>query len=415
MRPLIVSRSDIQGGAHRAAFRLVEALRDGNVTAEMLVALKKSDVAWVSGPRSFAQSIKATLRSHADVLASRLQRGADSNLRSFSFLPSGLDRVLSGGNHDLVHLHWVGGEMLSIAEIGRIGKPVVWTAHDMWPFAGAEHYAPDDAAARWRRGYSAASRPAGQHRADLDRATFLRKQKHWRQPQHVIYPSRWLAQCARQSTLFAQWPAHVIPNPFNLNRFQPWPKALAREMMGLPQDVPLLGFGAMGGTRDPRKGWDLLLEALGLVAEAKTGAQAVIFGQSRPAMPLDLPMPAHWLGHVSDEIAMALFYSAVDVVAVPSRQDNLPQTATEAQACGCPVVAFDVCGMPDTVENGRTGLLAPAFNTEILATHIIRLLSDSDLRASQSAAARQRALTIWDPASLVAQHLAVYRLALGGS
>ena len=56
------------------------------------------------------------------------------------------DRFNAAAIH-LFHLHWVQAEMLSIADIGRIRKPIVWTLHDMWAFSGAEHYTTDY---RWR-------------------------------------------------------------------------------------------------------------------------------------------------------------------------------------------------------------------------------------------------------------------------
>lgn len=207
------------------------------------------------------------------------------------------------------------------------------------------------------------------------------------------------------------WPVHTIANPLDLNVFRPWPKALAREMLRLPSKTPLLGFGAMGGTRDPRKGWDLLRAALEGVVQARVGAEAVIFGQSLPAIAPDVPIPVHWTGHLSDDLALALLYSALDVVVVPSRQDNLPQTATESQACGCPVVAFDVGGLKDAVAHGETGLLAEPFDTEALVKHLVALLGDDALRARQGAAARARAEQLWNTERLTRHYVAVFEAA----
>ena len=404
MKPLIVSRSDLAGGAARAATRLALALREAGIGAEMLSAEKRSDYPWVIGRRSFKRDAKAIARSAVGTTLLRLQKPQDVNLRSINLLASRLDRTINSLPHDIVNLHWIGSEMLSIEAVGRITKPVVWTLHDMWGFAGAEHYTPDNVDARWRHGYP----PSVGGGLDLDRATWKRKYRAWRRPQHVICPSNWLAECVRASQLMATWPVHAIANPLDLAVFQPWPKALAREMLRLPANTPLLGFGAMGGTRDPRKGWDLLSAALQDVAKAGIGVEAVIFGQSRPTVAIDVPMPTHWVGHLSDDVALALLYSAVDAVVVPSRQDNLPQTATEPQACGCPVVAFDTGGLRDAVAHGETGLLAAPFDTGVLARHLIALLGDADLRTRQGEAARARAERLWDTATLVARYEAVY-------
>jgi len=406
--PLIVSTYDSAGGAARAAQRLGIALNESDIPTTMLTAVKASDLHWVTGQRGIGGSVKAALRARAGALWLRRQKVADLTFRSANRWPSRLDRTIAALPHDVINLHWIGSEMLSIEEIGRLNKPVIWTLHDMWAFTGTEHYAPDDADARWRAGYTAANRPKDARGKDIDRTTWERKMRSWRRPQHVVTPSNWLADCVRGSALMHDWPVTVIPNPVDLQRFRPWPKALAREMLGLPADVPLLAYGAMGGTSDPRKGWDLLLPALRDVAAAKIGAQAVVFGQGRPAQLPDLPLPTHFIGHLSEDLMLALMYSAVDAVVVPSRQDNLPQTATEPQACGTPVVAFDVGGLPDAVIHGRTGLLVEPFDSPAMAAAILHLLGDPDLRSRMGATGRDRALRLWNPNSIADLYRNVY-------
>ena len=61
-------------------------------------------------------------------------------LHSSAFFSSNILNSLDSTNADLINLHWVQGEMLSIEDIGRITKPVIWTLHDAWAFCGSEHY-----------------------------------------------------------------------------------------------------------------------------------------------------------------------------------------------------------------------------------------------------------------------------------
>ena len=208
------------------------------------------------------------------------------------------------------------------------------------------------------------------------------------------------------------WPVDIIPNPLDTRQFQPWPKSLARNILNLPQSEPLILFGAMGGGRDPRKGWDLLQEALVNIAHKIPCVRGVIFGQSEPTDPPKLGLPLHWLGHLNDDATLALAYSAADVSVVPSRQDNLPQTGTEAQACGCPVVAFNCTGLPDVVEHGVTGYLACPYDPEDLAEGIRWVLEDPERHARLSAAARERAVRLWSPEVVVPQYLQVYEKAI---
>jgi len=62
-----------------------------------------------------------------------------------------LVKKINSSDADIVHLHWVQGEMLSISDINKIKKPIIWSLHDMWGFCGAEHISWDN---RWKEGYN---------------------------------------------------------------------------------------------------------------------------------------------------------------------------------------------------------------------------------------------------------------------
>jgi glycosyltransferase involved in cell wall biosynthesis len=329
---------------------------------------------------------------------------------------------------DIVNLHWIGrllnNETVSIEEIGKLEKPLVWTLHDQWAFCGAEHYTspplPGETASsdeRFADGYSPASRPAHESGPDLNRRTWLRKRRAWRRPIHVVCPSHWLADCARRSTLMGDWPITVIPNPIDLTVWAPCEQAQARALLGLPADPPLVLFGAMGGGADPRKGADLLLDALQRLRSQVAGTplqqlELVVFGQSRPAEPPDLGFPIHYSGHLHDDISLRLLYVAADVFVISSRQDNLPNTGLEAHACGTPVVAFASGGLVDIVDPQITGALAEPFDPHSLAVAIRWVLEDPQRRRQLGAAARQRAERLWDPARVAGFYAEMYRQAL---
>jgi glycosyltransferase involved in cell wall biosynthesis len=117
------------------------------------------------------------------------------------------------------------------------------------------------------------------------------------------------------------------------------------------------------------------------------------------------------MGHLQDDWSLTLLYNAVDAVAVPSRQENLAQAATEAQACGCPVAAFNVAGMPDAVVHGETGYLAHPFDVDDLGHGIAWILADKDRWMMLSHASRQRAVALWSPSAVVTQYLDVFQQA----
>jgi glycosyltransferase involved in cell wall biosynthesis len=272
----------------------------------------------------------------------------------------------------------------------------------MWAFCGAEHYTDG---MRYREGYSAANRPHCESGFDLDQWTWRRKQRHWDRPFQIVTPSRWLANCVEQSALMRNWPVTVIPNPIDTEIWRPADKLLARQALNLPPTAPILLFGALGGDEDPRKGFDLLRDALQLLRGRLEDLELVVFGQLAPAQELSLGFPIRHTGYLHDDEKLRLLYSAADVVAVPSRLEAFGQTASEAHACGTPVVAFNTGGLADIVAHRQTGYLAKPFDLHDLAAGIEWVLGPRADGQDLGSAARERACRLWN-SPVVARHYA---------
>lgn len=405
MKVIHLNHSDIDGGAARAAYRIHHALRAEGVDSTLAVDIALSDDWTVQAPdRKFAK-VWSRIRPYLGATVARSLHTQNPILHSPAVLSSGRIKPLNSCDADVLHLHWVQGEMLSIADIGHLRKPVVWTLHDMWAFCGAEHYTEDF---RWRDGYRADNRPNYERGFDLNRWTWKRKCKYWRRPMHIVTPSRWLANCVRESALMQSWPVTVIPNCLDTTRWQSVDQTLARSLLGLPVDAPLLLFGAKGGSKDPRKGFDLLIQALIHLRRQMTKLSLVIFGQLAPRNPPDLGFPVYYTGHLHDDLSMRILYSAADVIVIPSRQDNLPNTGVEAHACGTPIVAFKVGGLPDIVEHQRTGYLARPFDPLDLAQGVAWVLSDPQRLAHLRMQARKRAVACFDTVVVAKQYREIY-------
>lgn len=314
-------------------------------------------------------------------------------------------RQLQAHGADVINAHWTGFGFASIAQLGRIRTPLVMTMHDMWAFTGGRFYDREDSSAPWRTGPENAD-PAARMTA-VEAWTWRRKARHWRTPRHIITPSAWLAELVRQSPLLADWPVSVIPNALDPDVFHPIDDARAR--LGIPADGPLVLFALASDLTDPRKGWDLLREALLRLRVSMPDIRLAVVGHDSPPAEWTTELPrTHWLGRISDDHVMATAYSAADVVAVPSRQDNLPQTGTEAAACGTAVVAFRVGGLPDIVDHEVTGYLARPEDVHDLAEGIAWALSDSERCRSLGRAARSKAVRLWSPEVVAAQHAALF-------
>lgn len=82
----------------------------------------------------------------------RLCKSRDATIHSLNVISSWGRKFNQYSDIDIANLHWVGREMMSIEDIGRVQKPVVWTLYDMWAFCGTEYYTSDDQGMDWRTG-----------------------------------------------------------------------------------------------------------------------------------------------------------------------------------------------------------------------------------------------------------------------
>jgi glycosyltransferase involved in cell wall biosynthesis len=409
LKVIHLSYTDISGGAARAAYRIHHSLRKIGVDSLMWVNKAIAEDWTVERPARISSKAFDALRVHAVRQLIKFYKTGNPIIHSPSILPSRWVERINFSDADIVHLHWVQGEMLSIADIGHIQKPIVWTLHDMWAFCGAEHYSEDN---RWRQGYHRGNRPWHESGIDLNRWTWQRKCKDWKKPIQIITPSQWLADCVRESALMRHWPVDVVSYPIDIDRWRPIEKKVARNLLGLPQEVPLLIFGAMGGGRDPRKGFDLLISALNEVDNQLAGLELVVFGESEPKFKPNLGFPIHYAGHLYDDISLRLYYSAADVFALPSRQDNQPLTCMESLSCGTPVVAFNTSGLPSMIINKRTGYLAEAFDVKDFARGIKYLIENSGTGAFETSA-RAYAEMRFSQNLIAQQYVDIYKRVLG--
>jgi glycosyltransferase involved in cell wall biosynthesis len=380
------STGDGGGGAARAASRIHRALLGAGVDCTLHVSQRTSSDPTVIAPAAPAAKAAALLRRRLGRVPLRLSTAATDGKRSPALLPSRRVARLNQSDAHVCHLHWVADELLSVEDIGRIRKPVVWTLHDMWAFCGAEHLAWDD---RYRVGYRPDNRPGNERGVDLNRWTWNRKRRAWRRPLHIVTPSRWLAECARSSILMADWPVEVIPNPIDLDLWRPIPKPVAREILGISPGARVLAFGTMGENRAHHKGIDLLEAALSRLRAQVPRLELLIFGDDGSNGGPSVGIPARHTGILHDELSMRLVYGAADALVVPSRIDNFPNTAVEAMACGTPVVAFRAGGLPDMVAHEETGYLAQPFEPDDLARGVVWAISDPERSARLGGSARR--------------------------
>jgi len=387
MKVLHINHSDEVGGAARAAYRLHSSLRIIDVESRMRVIQATSRDWTIIGPKNKFDRLRSTSLAYAGALISKAASSSNRILHTPSLFSAISASEINSHSVDIVNLHWLGKETLSISQISRINKPLIWTLHDMWAFCGAEHVTEDD---RWREGYSYTNRPAGESRFDINSWTWNRKKRTWKIPIHIVSPSRWLADCVRKSNLMADWPITVIPNPIDTYKWCPVEKTEARSLLQLPIEKKLILFGAIGGTGEKNKGFGHLEATLKILKNNQgiEDLELVILGERTPENPKNYGFPTHYLGHFHDDISLRLLFSAADAVVIPSRIENLPNMALEAHACGTPVVAFNIGGLPDIVSHRESGYLARPYDEKDLASGIEWVLSNKNITKIRDEARR---------------------------
>jgi len=413
MRVLLVNTSDKMGGAAIAANRLMEALNRHGVSAEMLVRDKLTD-----NPRVHA--LPPTPLHRARFVAERAEVFAANRLRRHRLFEvdcatygADITRLPLFRAADVVHLHWVNQGMLSlggIAKILRSGKRVVWTMHDMWPCTGICHQARD--CEGWRTGCGACPLLyGGGHPGDLSARTFRRKAEAYAAG-HVRFVacSDWLADIARQAPLLKGHEVESIPNPIDTAFYAPADRVKARRALGLPVEKKLMLFVAYRVT-DPNKGIDYLREAVERLCrrcpDMRAAVGVVPVGREAAALARTLACDVYPQEYVSDERTMRLYYQAADLLAMPTLQDNLPNTVAEALACGTPCVAFRVGGLPQMVDHGKNGYLARYMDASDLAVGLFATLFSKNPE-QLAAAARRKAVQAFSEEAVTARFRKIY-------
>lgn len=407
MKVLHLSTADANGGAARGAYNMHKALRQAGVDSWMLVAEKYTNDPTVLGSPGVQGSHKVFNGIRQTVEYWPLKRYKNKVPGAFSpaIYPNAIAQQVEAINPDVINLHWVAGGLLRPQDlrqfVGKKQRPLVWTLRDMWAFTGGCHYAGDCEA--YQTACGKCPLLGSTRLKDLAYKGWQRKRAAWRNVNMTIAPlSEWLADCARQSALFAHRPIQVIPNAVDAKQYRPINQSTARELLNLPQNKKLILFGALNPTADSRKGFEHLCKALHYLAadpQAKE-YEVVIFGTDRPAQDLDLRLPTTFVGRLYDDTMLAIAYSAADVMVMPSIQDNFAKTTIEAMACGTPVVAFNATGARDSIVHQQNGYAAKCFDAVDLAQGILWVLENPERLHLLSKAARQ---TVEEKFTLVAQ------------
>jgi len=355
-----------KGGAARAAQRIFQSLRlIGEEVSFVSIddpSIKKNRSLFFKGTKPFW----SRLEQYPKLFKSKnFSVPFSTSKYSLNYL-----KYLNEIDPDIVHLHYINNGLFSIKDIGGIKQPIVWTLHESWAFTGGCHMPME--CEKYKKKCGNCPIIAKGKENDLSRYVWEMKNKYWDDVNiTIVSPSEWLAERAKQSSLFRDKKVEVISNPLDTKLFKPLEKSSAREQLGLENDKKYILFGAVNAFRDKNKGFDLLKEALGNIKI--NDVELVVFGCDKD-IEIDVNIPTKNMGFIYDDKKLAKIYSACDVTVIPSRSENQPNIAIESMACGTPVVGFDIEGVQEVLKNTDFGKTARAFESMELKKEIEDLL-----------------------------------------
>lgn len=444
MRILQVSTYDRGGGAEAIAWQLLEEYRRRGHRATMAVGQKHGtdpDVSRISGEgehgkwgtfcHQFAEQLLQLegkvrgvwqLRRALHTWVASPKRWHDLYLgKEYFHFPNTWHLLASGQERpDIVHCHNLHGGWLShggyfdLRALPWLSRqvPTVVTLHDSWLLSG--HCAYTLGCERWRSGcgncpdltiYPAISRDATAYNWRRKKDIYARSSLF------ISTPSRWLMAQIEQSMLApAIAEARVIPNGVDLTVFCPGNMEEARAFLDLPQNARVLIFVANAAKSNRFKDFSTIHEAVLLVG-ARFRAERIILivlGESAGSEGFE-NCEVRFVPFEQDRRVIARYYQAADVHVHAAKSDTFPNTVLEARACGKPTVATAVDGIPEQVEEGRTGFLVPAGDADAMASRVVQLLESDTLRAQMGIAAAETASRLFDLQSQATTYLDWYQ------
>jgi glycosyltransferase involved in cell wall biosynthesis len=463
MRILQVSTMDRGGGAEAVMQQLAREYRRRDHEAWLAVGLKSTDdPAVIQIPNdalraAWARSLLAAGAWYGSRLGRvrgfrRIGRAAPlalgqprrwlvrrSGLEDFDFPATRLLAGLTPHPPDVVHCHNLHGETHAFFDLGVLPdlsrtRPLVLTLHDAWLLAG--HCAHSFECSRWETGCGACPDltiyPAV--RRDRTAENWERKRALYRRSRlYVATPSEWLMRRVERSMLRdGIVEARVIPNGVDLATFAPGVRRGAdRAALGLRRDARVLLFVANTVRANPWKDFETL-DALRrrLAADnERSPVELVVLGEGGTSTPRQPGQP-RFIGYETDPKLVARVYRCADVYVHAAHVDTFPNTVLEALACGIPVVATAVGGVPEQLRglagagpaalnrydaSDATGVLVEPRDVAGMHAAVKALLGDETLRSRLGENAARDAAARFDSSAQAEAYLEWYEELLSAS
>lgn len=393
MKVLLVSLSNVGGGASRLVSVLHADLNKKGIDAELLLCEGRPGTKIkLLNSSTFARWI-FRIKNYVVETVFLLFENISHDYRSINIFTSRALRYINNSDAQIVHLHWIGAEMISLKQISQIRKTTIWTMHDAWPIIeGSYHIDPQD--------YSVVDIELKPNL--LERLTYKRKLKYLsKQRIHFTSPSKWLKNKFDKSFFDKSISScKVIPNFIDFERWYPVDKHTSREELNIKTGKRLILFGANSALKSYNKGYDFIESLMNILP--KDDYAFVIFGNDTVKRDVIGGMEVFFMGKISDNLILRKLYSASDITIVPSRSESFSLVSLESIACNTPVLSFATGGLLDIVKHQVNGYLANRFDVQSLEEGIEWLCKNNLVNISDT-------VTHFSKEKVVAEYISLYR------
>lgn len=384
MKILHINHSDSFSGAGKAASRIHENLLKNKIDSTMLVRINhKLSKNTLSIGNSRSENIKMSIRELIEFKISNALTIDKNKLFSPSLLNNfKIDNSHMFERYDLVNLYWINGAFISPEQLKYFNKSIVWRLSDVWPFTGGCHY--PGSCMNFVKSCGNCPQLRFKSSKDISYKLWKRKKSSWEGLDiNVVAPSRWIEKLAKKSNLFCNYKIKMIHTGIDLKIFKPSNKIKIKSKFKLPLDEFLIFFGATDFINDKRKGFNNFCEELKILSENKMSKKiTVVFFGNKNKVSLDLPLKSKIFRFIDGENNVAEFLNCADIMVVPSLEDNLPNIALEAMACGVPLIGYNVCGLPDIIKSGWNGELIQPKSKGKIAEAILNIIKNKEKHKS---------------------------------
>jgi glycosyltransferase involved in cell wall biosynthesis len=306
----------------------------------------------------------------------------------------------------LIHLHWTPGAVSTsdVEDFLSDGRIIVWTIHDMWPITAGCHHARDCGGFTNQCSDCPQVRKYWKNRVSNE---MKRKQNVFNYGTRLVLvaPSHWMALQIISSNVSKGSQVCVIPNPIDTFTFRPFSKIDSKKLLGIPNQSLVVGCVA-ANLSDPMKNVQAVIDGVRELKSSNVDLSITLLlvGGGNVSAP-DLTVVS--VGNVVTQSEMAHLYSAMDVLVSLSLAESFSLAIAEASSCAVPVICLNSGGMPEIVENGKTGIVIDHANE--LSGALEKIFNNFDLLGSMSVEGRKLALKKFDQDLVAQRYMDVYR------